>query len=269
MAGDWIAIRHGLDEEPEVIAMAAALGISEDEVVGKLVRFWTWVDRSLPSGDAASVTEVWIDRHAQRHGFAAALATVGWLEVLATGGVRVPHHDRWFGRNAKTRLQAAQRTREWRSRRLGDQKTGDDSVTLAPSQKHHHRTGQDRTGEKREDPPTPPAGGHVEIAIPDELDTTAFAAAWADWIAYRRERHLAAWQPRTVAAQLERLAALGEAKAIEALLQSIANGWQGVFPPSATNGAAKSYVNPRHKNPHEWPEPDIPYTLPSSRPKKP
>lgn len=68
------------------------------------------------------------------------------------------------------------------------------------------------------------------IEIPDSLDTDSFKSAWADWLAYRRERRLTTTE-RTVKAQLANLAAWGETAAVEAIRDSIANGWQGLFRP--------------------------------------
>ena len=63
-----------------------------------------------------------------------------------------------------------------------------------------------------------------------------FASAWDDWIAYRREARFPKWKQRTIDAQLERLGKLTEPQAVEAIRQSIANGWRGLFPEKAKAG---------------------------------
>lgn len=91
-------------------------------------------------------------------------------------------------------------------------------------------TVDDITGDKRIEQ-------NSSAVFPEKLNTPAFAAAWADLAAYRTERRLAPWKPRTIAHQLEAMSGWGEAAAIEAIRSSIRNGWQGVFPPNAPQGA--------------------------------
>lgn len=70
------------------------------------------------------------------------------------------------------------------------------------------------------------------VAVPPELALPAFYAAWSEWQAYRRESgHRLT--PRTVAAQLKALAAVGPERAVEAIQASIQNGWRGLFPDKA------------------------------------
>ena len=66
--------------------------------------------------------------------------------------------------------------------------------------------------------------------LPSNLDTPEFRAAWADWLAYRKERRLAAYKPIGLARQLNALAAFGPQSAIAAIEQSMAQNYQGLFP---------------------------------------
>ena len=108
---------------------------------------------------------------------------------------------------------------------------------------------------------TPPSANcvhdhdHVTVSK-DTVEGTAlpfgpgFKSAWDDWIAYRREARFPKWQQRTIDAQLERLGKLTEPQAVEAIRQSIANGWRGLFPEKAKahnsrptrNGAANAKI---------------------------
>lgn len=72
-------------------------------------------------------------------------------------------------------------------------------------------------------------GKAAEVEIPESLRTKAFEDAWVEWLAYRRGRRLTV-KAQTLKAQLKKLAAVGEQAAIEALEDSVANGWQGIFP---------------------------------------
>jgi hypothetical protein len=107
------------------------------------------------------------------------------------------------------------------------QKCSDVNISVPTRQ---DRTGENKTGENRTEQ-------NSSAVFPEKLNTPAFAAAWADFAAYRAERRLAAWKPRTIAHQLEAMAGWGEAAAVESIRNSIRNGWQGVFPPNAAQGA--------------------------------
>lgn len=103
MAGDWIKMRTDLGSDPSVIEIATSLGMSEDEVVGKLHRIWSWADHHTENGEAPAVTEQWLDRHLTTPGFASAMTETGWLEVIENG-LRFPKFDRHMGNSAKRRL---------------------------------------------------------------------------------------------------------------------------------------------------------------------
>jgi len=75
-------------------------------------------------------------------------------------------------------------------------------------------------------------GGVAELPLP--FDSTAFAATWADWIAYRRERRLPAYKSTSLKTQFATLAEWGEAGAIASIRESIRQQWQGLFPPKQT-----------------------------------
>jgi len=105
MAGDWIPISVELPNKPEVVRLAMALKCSTDEVVGLLVRFWSWAqahtaDGSLPYMDADTLA---VATHI-RKAFFVELQKVGWL-LVADSGVSIPAFDRWFTGAAKRRLQ--------------------------------------------------------------------------------------------------------------------------------------------------------------------
>ena len=79
MAGEWIKMEHTLPEKPEVMRMARILGIDPDAVVGKLVRFWGWVDGVSVDGVVDGVVDADIDSICRCSGFASACVAVGWL----------------------------------------------------------------------------------------------------------------------------------------------------------------------------------------------
>ena len=77
------------------------------------------------------------------------------------------------------------------------------------------------------------------VTLPAELETEAFRAAWADWLAYRRECKVSPYKPRALAAQLATLAEWGQDVAIESIRQSIRQQWRGLFEPKTSFGSAQ------------------------------
>ena len=77
------------------------------------------------------------------------------------------------------------------------------------------------------------------VTLPAELETETFRAAWADWLAYRRECKVSTYKPRALAAQLAMMAEWGHDVAIESIRQSIRQQWRGLFEPKASFGSAQ------------------------------
>jgi hypothetical protein len=147
MAGDWIKFEISTSEKPEVWAMAQALGIDADAVVGKLLRVWAWFDQQTPDGNAASVTssvtsalatryqgvtsgvtKALLDRRVGVTGFCDAMISVGWM-IEFEGVVSLPNFDRHNGKTAKTRGLTAKRVASHKAKSNAGSVTS--SVTLA------------------------------------------------------------------------------------------------------------------------------------------
>jgi hypothetical protein len=116
MAGDWIKMRNDLADDPAVVLVAGILDISEDEIVGKLHRLWSWADKHTTDGTAPAITPKWVDRYVGAQGFAAALQRAGWL-CFTEDGIEVPHFSRHNGESAKKRADATVRKRLSRENR--------------------------------------------------------------------------------------------------------------------------------------------------------
>jgi len=243
MAVDWIPIRVRLEEDPAVVTVAARLKIGEDAIVGKLVKLWGWAQEHTTDGNARGVTEEFLDRYTGAPGMTQALIDVGWLErveqpgTAIPAGIRFPKFERWNSQGAKRRALVAERVRKHRSGGNANGNAG--SVTEALPQ---DRTGQDRRGQGK--PPLPPCGGNATeaaptVTIPPELDTPDFRAAWGEWKAERRAKRVKPYTPRGEAAQLIKLAGFGPAVAQDAIRQSIANGWAGLFPEKVATQQAR------------------------------
>jgi len=113
MAREWLKVELALPEKPEVIGIAAILGINEDEVVGKLIRLWRWCDQQLVTCHAPSVTLSFLDRYVGMPGFGQAMVDVGWL-IVKKSGLEIPKYDRHLSQGSKARALAADRKRSQR-----------------------------------------------------------------------------------------------------------------------------------------------------------
>ena len=109
MALDWIKIEHSLPNKPEVMQLAMELQISEFEVVGHLVCFWSWVDQNMsPECPHVVGTKLGLDRVAGRTGFVDAMVNVGWLE-FCEGRVHIPNYEHHLSQSSKRRALASKK----------------------------------------------------------------------------------------------------------------------------------------------------------------
>ena len=92
MAGDWMKVEKVTPRKPEILEMAAILGLSADDVFGKLFRLWAWADDHTQDGNARGVTEKWIDRYLCADGFASALIQAGWV-TSKSGELQFVNYD--------------------------------------------------------------------------------------------------------------------------------------------------------------------------------
>lgn len=110
----WIKFDTATHTKPEVYAIAEALSIEPDAVVGKLLKVWGWFDENTEGGNVTSVTDVTVvkllDDLVKRPGFAEAMRNVGWLD-----GAAIPKFDRHNGKSAKKRALTAERVSNFRA----------------------------------------------------------------------------------------------------------------------------------------------------------
>lgn len=217
MAGDWIKVQHALPDKPEVVQMAAILGIDQDAVTGKILRLWIWADQQSENGNALSVTESFLDRVTFATGFAQALRDVGWLDG-EDGDLSLPNFDRHNGKTAKTRANGQQRTQLSRSRN-GASVTGSSPKAL-PEKRREEKSKKKTTSSKKFNPLT--------VELPEVLRTGEASTAWQAWVRHRQEKRSALTQS-TVQKQITLLASAGSAGACAMIDQSIENGWTGLF----------------------------------------
>jgi len=147
MAGDWIKMRKNLSFDPDTVVIAEMLGCDQDSAVGKVFRFWAWLDEHTENGDGLSVTEKWIDvTLMSAPGFCAALRKVGWL-AGTDGCLSIPNFERHNGKSAKSRALTKERMRNKRTRSCDDP-----SVTKSSLEKKR---------KEKKNPPKAPQGARA------------------------------------------------------------------------------------------------------------
>jgi hypothetical protein len=251
MAGDWIAMRLDLYEDPAVAFMAERLGEREEVIVGFLHRVWSWASRQCHGGRVTNVTLMSLGRVTSLPDFPQLMVEAGWLEHGTDGNgkpyVEFPNWDRWMAESAKKRLLAAKR--QSKKRHADVTKTSrigrDKSVT----------TGEESTEDKsiRKEPPISPNGGQDEQkpidapaepppqeTPPDEPpqvppeEPVQFPESVADvceaWLDYKRQRRQG-YKPRglkSFATTVEKAVAVHGAGAVrDALEQAMSDNYQG------------------------------------------
>lgn len=117
MAGDWIAMRCDLCEDPATIAIGLALKMNVFEVVGRLHKVWAWADQQSVDGRFNGLEVGVIDGIANCEKFGETMRIAGWV-VLEDGGFHFPKFDRWNTETGKQRLLAARRAKRHRASRI-------------------------------------------------------------------------------------------------------------------------------------------------------
>jgi len=226
---DWIKIRVCLPDEPEVIAISNECGISEDEVVGKLVRLWGWADQHLSrNGHAQSVTRNWLDRYVRRDGFADAMVTAGWLRI-ADDGIEFPDFDKHNTQTGKERALALRR--KHRERESESRSCHAPTVTKTGQKRDQSKSKSESKEKECVSRETPAASAAVKTGgeKPKRTRHTYSKAFQAFWTAYpprrRRDKSEAAEKFRIAVDSLT--AEHGSRKAAEQYLIQRASEYAG------------------------------------------
>lgn len=87
--------------------------------------------------------------------------------------------------------------------------------------------------------PQPPKGDGLFLEfLPSSLDAPSFIEKWKEWVAYRRKEAKKAITATSAQKQFKQMEKIGVAGAINAMEESMACGWQGVFPKKAVDRAS-------------------------------
>jgi len=149
LAEPWIKMRTDLSTNPKVVAIAEALNLDEDTVVGKMHRLWSWADKHAKDGRAMG-SPAWLDRMMKCKGLAAVLmrAEIDWLQVDDAWLV-FPRWEEHNSQSAKTRATAMRRMQKLRA----DENAGRTSVApeanTSATEREQPRNASATRGDKR------------------------------------------------------------------------------------------------------------------------
>jgi hypothetical protein len=162
-------MRIDLPDDPAVIAIAAATGLDEFAVVGRLHRLWGWANRQSRSGHANCVTPSWVDRYVSYPGFAAAVQSAGWLSITEVG-IEFPNFERHNGENAKNRALSTERKRK--------QREASAATSVTQTSRSGHARSVTREEKRRGLNPPPPS---LDLDVPSVLQRLAVEAGLPAW----------------------------------------------------------------------------------------
>lgn len=156
----WIKMRVELRDDPNVISMGSRLDVKCDMVVGKLHRFWSWIDTHCRAGKvpmvghSADQLRKYLDQLCDQNGFASALENVKWLR-LRDGEIIIPNWKRHLSQCAKKRATDAKRAKKSRAKASRSRHAKSAPTRCAQSALDKMRLDKSNT-------PLPPAGDDVE-----------------------------------------------------------------------------------------------------------
>ncbi len=223
MAGDWIKMRTNLGTDPDVICIAASLGLDEFSVVGRLHAMWAWLDSHSDDGTNVRVSSGFLDRLAGLSGFSEAMRAVGWIGGK-DGAIHFPGYQSHNGNTAKSR---ALETKRKQLRR--DKCPTRNGTNVPPSAGPEKR----RVEKRRNKKPQP------LLAMPEGVSperTTALGV----WLEYKREKGKT-YQPMGWQALMTEIAGVPDSELLPAISTAMARNWDGFFPKPAAGQKPDQY----------------------------
>lgn len=153
---EWIKLTCDLPDKWQTRRLARVLKLKVDDVIGKLFRFWVYVENQSTNGFIPRLDADDLDGIVGKKGFALALAEVGWLAFDADG-LRVPHFDEYMGAASREREAAAERMRRQRERDRTVTPTEPEQNTGVTDTEHQPNGGVTETEHVRNDGVTEPS----------------------------------------------------------------------------------------------------------------
>ena len=180
---NWIKMRHGLEDCPQVLAMARNLGTAKDLLIGKLYRFWSYADRHTDDGTLRHLSEEWLDEYFGMPGFADALVKVGWISIEEDGGsgwgggITLIDYESHNGPTAKKRANDAKRQNAHRKNNSTKPDVSSErhaGVTKKRDKCHASSRPEKRREDKNNPPRVPPKTTRAKpkVSRPDDFTLT-------------------------------------------------------------------------------------------------
>lgn len=225
MSGGWIKWEKDLGEDPRVLRMARELKrmCNADAfnpvtlVCGGLIRMWGYADSHIREDNTLDLGASQLDEVIGIAGFCGLLPEC-WFRVIDENTVELPDFQQHNGVEARKRALTQKRV----TRHRGKVKRTSVTKTL-PDQD------QDQDQDHKEGAKAP--------SLPAGLDSKS----WDRWLTYRTEIRKPL-KPASIPAAQKTLAAFGSDQAA-VVEQSIAQGWQGLFPlKKKPNGGASEWT---------------------------
>ncbi len=114
----WMKVELKTPDKTRIYAMAAALKKDPDLVLGKLVRWWCWIDMHTTDEHTHMLPDS-VDALVRCKGFTQAMQDVGWVVLAADDTVDVVRWGEHNGRGAKKRVQNARDVANHRANKKG------------------------------------------------------------------------------------------------------------------------------------------------------
>ncbi len=115
---DWIKIDKKIASGSKMVRLVELTNLDVDTLLGRLVRFWSWVDDHVKEDGRLNVTSVTtlVRMFGWDEVFWSALTDLGvcWLST-GEHGYEIPEWDKWFSKSAKQRMASAERKRRSRA----------------------------------------------------------------------------------------------------------------------------------------------------------
>lgn len=231
----WIKLEKDLETDPRVRRMARQISVTDvtherinfanavTQVIGALARLWIFADTHAREDDSIDVAPNELDELLGVPGFCALMPN-DWLRDRGDGTMELPGFQEHNGVEAKKRALTQKRVALHRKR---SGVTGGNASSL-PDQDQTKTKTKTKTTKKRAR-----ATSGMGITYPIGLD----APAWQRWLDYRKASGKAL-KPASLQAAVDELAKFG-ADQSAVVQQSIAHGWQGLFPLKTSGAGGK------------------------------
>jgi len=117
MANTWIKLQTSTPDKAEVLKIARIMGVSKYDAMGRLAKFWIWLDGVCVDGVVDGVVDADIDMLVDHNEFSNALHQVGWIICdNEKERITIPNFEVHNGDSAKKRAQKSKRQAGWRQK---------------------------------------------------------------------------------------------------------------------------------------------------------